>query len=235
MSVPLNATDWGGTSGEMWRCFPFLRNFWKNKLQKKGISEPWVEIVLLIDYDDNWDAFFSLPAVFWGDIALDEEDLRMFQIDRTIDLTQHTHMHTHSRQGHTSGEWTQHLTLTLRSPCNALSHVSSHTLSSAAEWSRSNRKEVDRGHLRISAFTVHCLCFDSWLSCMSGGLEEHDVAKKRGLLYLLLERIRRFGFGKDPKSHYMLFFWYQIHCLKDHTGGSACYNSNPVCHNIYIP
>ena len=26
--------------------------------------------------------------MFWGDIALDEEDLRMFQIDRTIDLTQ---------------------------------------------------------------------------------------------------------------------------------------------------
>uniref|UniRef100_A0A3Q3LWD9 Metalloendopeptidase n=1 Tax=Mastacembelus armatus TaxID=205130 RepID=A0A3Q3LWD9_9TELE len=52
-------------------------------------------------------------AAFWGDIALDEEDLRMFQVDRTIDLTQHTHMHTHSRQGHTSGECTQHLTLTL--------------------------------------------------------------------------------------------------------------------------
>uniref|UniRef100_A0A3B4ZDF0 Metalloendopeptidase n=1 Tax=Stegastes partitus TaxID=144197 RepID=A0A3B4ZDF0_9TELE len=44
-----------------------------------------------------------LPAVFWGDIALDEEDLRMFQIDRTIDLTQHTHIHTHSRQGATPG------------------------------------------------------------------------------------------------------------------------------------
>ncbi|KAF0037175.1 hypothetical protein F2P81_010049 [Scophthalmus maximus] len=41
------------------------------------------------------------PA-FWGDIALDEDDLRMFQIDRTIDLTQRAHMHTHSRQGHTS-------------------------------------------------------------------------------------------------------------------------------------
>ncbi|KAI3353391.1 hypothetical protein L3Q82_019924 [Scortum barcoo] len=76
-----------------------------------------------------------LPAVFWGDIALDEEDLRMFQIDRTIDLTQHTHMHTHSRQGHTSG-----------------------------------------------------------------GLEEHEIAKKRGSLYLLLERIRRFGFDYLPKN-----------------------------------
>lgn len=53
-------------------------------------------------------SFLSLLlAVFWGDIALDEEDLRMFQIDRTIDLTQHTHTHSH-RQGHTSGKWRQH-------------------------------------------------------------------------------------------------------------------------------
>uniref|UniRef100_A0A8C7JZQ8 Metalloendopeptidase n=1 Tax=Oncorhynchus kisutch TaxID=8019 RepID=A0A8C7JZQ8_ONCKI len=38
----------------------------------------------------------------------DEEDLRMFQIDRTIDVTQHTHTlthtHTHSRQGQTTEE-----------------------------------------------------------------------------------------------------------------------------------
>lgn len=40
------------------------------------------------------------PAVFWGDIALDDEDLKMFQIDGTIDLTQQTH----GRQGHTSGK-----------------------------------------------------------------------------------------------------------------------------------
>ncbi|KAE8300348.1 Dorsal-ventral patterning tolloid-like protein 1 [Larimichthys crocea] len=83
-----------------------------------------------IDYKDPCKA-----AVFWGDIALDEEDLRMFQIDRMIDLTQHTHMHTHSRQGHTSG-----------------------------------------------------------------GLEEHEITKKRGSLYLLLERIRRFGFEYLPKN-----------------------------------
>ncbi|XP_031132845.1 dorsal-ventral patterning tolloid-like protein 1 isoform X1 [Sander lucioperca] len=83
-----------------------------------------------IDYKDPCKA-----AAFWGDIALDEEDLRMFQIDRTIDLTQHTHMHTPSRQGHTSG-----------------------------------------------------------------GLEEHDISNKRGSLYLLLERIRRFGFDYPPKN-----------------------------------
>ncbi|MEQ2279202.1 Dorsal-ventral patterning tolloid-like protein 1, partial [Ameca splendens] len=72
--------------------------------------------------------------VFWGDIALDEEDLQMFQIDRTIDLKQHTHMRSHSRQGHTSG-----------------------------------------------------------------GLGEHETVK-RGSLYLLLERIRRFGFDYIPKN-----------------------------------
>lgn len=32
---------------------------------------------------------------------------------------------------------------------------------------------------------------------MSGGLEEHAVSKKSGSLYLLLDKIRRFGFGKD--------------------------------------
>lgn len=35
---------------------------------------------------------------------------------------------------------------------------------------------------------------------MSGGLEEHDASKKRGSLYLLLERIRRFGLGKNLSS-----------------------------------
>lgn len=81
-----------------------------------------------IDYKDPCKA-----VVFWGDIALDEEDLRMFQIDRTIDLTQHTHMRTTSQHGHTSG-----------------------------------------------------------------GLEE--AAQKKGSLYLLLERIRRFGLDYLPKN-----------------------------------
>uniref|UniRef100_A0A3P9MC72 Metalloendopeptidase n=1 Tax=Oryzias latipes TaxID=8090 RepID=A0A3P9MC72_ORYLA len=82
-----------------------------------------------IDYKDPCKA-----AVFWGDIALDEEDLRMFQIDRTIDLTQHKHTHSH-RQGHTSG-----------------------------------------------------------------GVGEHESVKK-GSLYLLLERIRRYGFDHLPKNN----------------------------------
>nr|XP_054599807.1 dorsal-ventral patterning tolloid-like protein 1 [Nothobranchius furzeri] len=82
-----------------------------------------------IEYKDPCKA-----AVFWGDIALDEEDLSMFQIDRTIDLTQHTNMHPHSRQGHTSG-----------------------------------------------------------------GMGEHETVK-RGSLYLLLERIRKFGFDFLPQN-----------------------------------
>uniref|UniRef100_A0A8D0G7N5 Metalloendopeptidase n=1 Tax=Sphenodon punctatus TaxID=8508 RepID=A0A8D0G7N5_SPHPU len=33
---------------------------------------------------------FSFPAAFLGDIALDEEDLKLFQVDRIVDLTRHT-------------------------------------------------------------------------------------------------------------------------------------------------
>ncbi|XP_069600291.1 tolloid-like protein 1 isoform X1 [Ranitomeya imitator] len=78
----------------------------------------------VIDYKDPCKA-----EVFWGDIALDKEDLKMFKIDRTIDLTQHSNEH----MGHTTG-----------------------------------------------------------------GLEEHDLSKKRGALYQLIDRIRRFGSGHEP-------------------------------------
>lgn len=37
--------------------------------------------------------------MFWGDIALDDEDLNIFQIDRTIDLTQNPF----GNLGHTTG------------------------------------------------------------------------------------------------------------------------------------
>ncbi|XP_067324813.1 tolloid-like protein 1 isoform X1 [Anolis sagrei] len=47
-----------------------------------------------IDYKDPCKA-----AVFWGDIALDDEDLKIFQIDRTIDLTQHSN----ERDRHNTG------------------------------------------------------------------------------------------------------------------------------------
>ncbi|EPY76557.1 tolloid-like protein [Camelus ferus] len=42
---------------------------------------------------------FQDVTVFWGDIALDDEDLNIFQIDRTIDLTQNPF----GKFGHTTG------------------------------------------------------------------------------------------------------------------------------------
>ncbi|XP_039236423.1 tolloid-like protein 1 [Pipra filicauda] len=52
-----------------------------------------------IDYKDPCKA-----AVFWGDIALDDEDLKIFQIDRTIDLT----LHSNERLGHNTGGFGEH-------------------------------------------------------------------------------------------------------------------------------
>ncbi|KAM9295136.1 tolloid-like protein 1 isoform 1-T1 [Morus bassanus] len=79
-----------------------------------------------IDYKDPCKA-----AVFWGDIALDDEDLKIFQIDRTIDLTQHSN----ERLGHNTG-----------------------------------------------------------------GFAEHGMSKKRGALYQLIDRIRRFGSGFEQNN-----------------------------------
>ncbi|KAM6401986.1 tolloid-like protein 1 isoform 2-T2 [Pluvialis apricaria] len=79
-----------------------------------------------IDYKDPCKA-----AVFWGDIALDDEDLKIFQIDRTIDLTQHSN----ERLGHNTG-----------------------------------------------------------------GFGERGMSKKRGALYQLIDRIRRFGSGFEQNN-----------------------------------
>lgn len=40
------------------------------------------------------------PAAFWGDIALDEDDLKLFQIDSAVDLTRHSD----GNARHTSGK-----------------------------------------------------------------------------------------------------------------------------------
>ncbi|XP_052655765.1 tolloid-like protein 2 isoform X2 [Harpia harpyja] len=53
----------------------------------------------LMEYRDPCKA-----AAFWGDIALDEDDLKLFQIDRTVDLTQHSD----GNARHTSGGLGEH-------------------------------------------------------------------------------------------------------------------------------
>nr|XP_020832003.1 tolloid-like protein 1 isoform X2 [Phascolarctos cinereus] len=79
-----------------------------------------------LDYKDPCKA-----AVFWGDIALDDEDLRIFPIDRTIDVTQNSF--------------------------EKLGHI-------------------------------------------TGGLGDHGVSEKRGVLYQLIDRIRRFGSGLEQNN-----------------------------------
>lgn len=121
--------------------------------------------------------FFHLSAVFWGDIALDEEDLRMFQIDRTIDLTQRTHTHSHPRQGHTSGEWTSHS----HSAVNASSRFPLQTLLSdgcslkrfGREGSRQRRPEV---------ISIDCIVFVLWfltLPCVRWPWRTWNLEEKR--------------------------------------------------------
>ncbi|XP_049577209.1 dorsal-ventral patterning tolloid-like protein 1 isoform X2 [Syngnathus scovelli] len=69
----------------------------------------WAKVGFCVDYDDREYEYYDddrpdtidykdpcKAAAFWGDIALDEEDLEMFQIDRTVDLTR-------TLRGHTSG------------------------------------------------------------------------------------------------------------------------------------
>lgn len=120
----------------------------------------------------------------------------MFQIDRTIDLTQHSH--SHPRQGHTSGERTSHS----RSAVNASSRFPLQTLLS--DGCRLKRfGQEGSGQRRPEVISTDCILFVFWLSnlpCVSGGLEELETSKKRGSLYQLLERIRRFGLGKNLSS-----------------------------------
>ena len=45
--------------------------------------------------------YFFFPAVFWGDIALDEEDLKLFRIDKTQDWMKQSVAET----GHQTGRY----------------------------------------------------------------------------------------------------------------------------------
>ena len=45
--------------------------------------------------------YFSFPAVFWGDIALDEEDLKLFHIDKAHDLVKQSV----KDMGHSTGKY----------------------------------------------------------------------------------------------------------------------------------
>ncbi|XP_073088731.1 tolloid-like protein 1 isoform X4 [Manis javanica] len=78
-------------SGELWLCAGRDCDY-----PSEGSPEDSAET---IDYKDPCKA-----AVFWGDIALDDEDLNIFQIDRTIDLTQNPF----GNLGHTTGGFGDH-------------------------------------------------------------------------------------------------------------------------------
>lgn len=69
----------------------------QEKLEATGRFKPMVHIVKM-PYSRLTCAFsvLSVSAAFLGDIALDEEDLRMFKVDRIIDLAQRT-VHTVNR------------------------------------------------------------------------------------------------------------------------------------------
>ncbi|KAF6097689.1 tolloid like 1 [Phyllostomus discolor] len=77
--------------GELWVCAGLDYDY-----TFEGNEEDKAE---MIDYKDPCKA-----AVFWGDIALDDEELNIFQIDRTIDLTQNPF----GRVGHTTGGYGDH-------------------------------------------------------------------------------------------------------------------------------
>lgn len=119
----------------------------------------------------------------------------MFQIDRTIDLTRHSH----PRQGHTSGERTSHsrpaVNASPRFPLRGLivRRLQTGALRAGRKWTAATRGYQHR------LYFVCVLTPDS-PPCVSGGLEELETSKKRGSLYLLLERIRRFGLGKNLSS-----------------------------------
>lgn len=61
----------------------------QSEQQEKLEATEWDTLILHIGFL-TLSLCFSVSAAFLGDIALDEEDLRLFKVDRIIDLAQRT-------------------------------------------------------------------------------------------------------------------------------------------------
>lgn len=69
--------------------YPTLSALW-------GIGKPILDLQLKLTH-----LCFFFPAVFWGDIALDEEDLKLFHIDKAQDWVKQSV----EEAGHSTGEY----------------------------------------------------------------------------------------------------------------------------------
>lgn len=78
-------------------CNPFSGP-WSNHLL--GVIQATQDLYFPSKIKSKLTAVCFSPAAFWGDIALDEDDLKLFQIDRTVDLTKHSD----GNARHTSGK-----------------------------------------------------------------------------------------------------------------------------------
>lgn len=74
-----------------WACIQSSQSEQQEKLEasgKRGLTLPTVELSQM--QNDVCHLSLSFTVAFLGDIALDEEDLRSFKVDRIIDLAQRT-------------------------------------------------------------------------------------------------------------------------------------------------
>ncbi|XP_064419152.1 tolloid-like protein 2 [Latimeria chalumnae] len=81
----------GGSTGRTFWTLIFVNLLFGIAGLSEGLDYDFKVGDLLEEIPEDFDYKDPCKAVaFWGDIALDEEDLKLFQIDRTIDLTNHT-------------------------------------------------------------------------------------------------------------------------------------------------
>lgn len=87
-----------------WASMQPTQSEYQEKLQATGQRKLMLLIVeLSCMFSDMYRLCLSIPAAFLGDIALDEEDLRSFKVDRIIDLAQRTvHTVNHTDPGNYS-------------------------------------------------------------------------------------------------------------------------------------